>query len=204
MLSNRYGLINDLLFSHIPAHTGCFFITWHFYLRQSYNQIMLNIRLEEREGWVGAFPEFPGISITCNLSLLPTVVVYYHSRLAQSWAADGKGFSKSYSSSPILAAHCPWPEYTGSMGKPAFVTAYPRWKNNGGRHQFAYSGCKVCLITYCTAQAANFSAIAGYFIPILCSHHAPPSKFQLFGYSKWSWYASTAIVTNQRKEKAAG
>jgi hypothetical protein len=33
-------------------------------------------------------------------------------------------------------------------------------EKNGGRHQFVYSGCKVCLITCCTTQADNFSAIA--------------------------------------------
>jgi hypothetical protein len=75
----------------------------------------------------------------CLLSL-------YHSRLAQSWAGDGIGFSIGYSTSPILAAHYPCLEYTGSISMPTFFTAYPRLKNNGGRHQFAYSVCKSCLV----------------------------------------------------------
>jgi hypothetical protein len=107
---------------------------------------MLNIRLAVREDWEGAFPAFSGFSMTCNFSLLPALFRSYHSRLARSWAAVGYCISIIYSCSPIPAAHCPWPVYTGSMGTQAYVTAYPRWKNNGGRHQFAYSECKSCLV----------------------------------------------------------
>jgi hypothetical protein len=40
-------------------------------------------------------------------------------------------------------------------------------------------------ITCCTTQADNFSAIASYFITFsFFIHLAPPSKFQLFGFSK--------------------
>ena len=137
---------------------------WHVYFFGyifPYKQIMLNIPwAKEREVWVGAFPAVSGTSIMCNFSLLPGFLGLYHSRLAQSCAAEPETIlqnhasfpsryqlqSSTHCSSPILAAHCNLPEYTGSAGLPSCVTACPRWRKNGGRHQYVSSICQPCLV----------------------------------------------------------
>jgi len=87
---------------------------------------MLNIPVSGTRGLSGRFAISFRYQYNVQFEFAACIIGLYHSRLAQSWAGDGSGFSTGYSTNPILAAHYPGPEFTGSIVSPAFVAASPR------------------------------------------------------------------------------
>ena len=132
---------------------------------------MLNIPVSSTRGLSGCFAISFRYQYNVQFEFAACIIGLYHSRLAQSWAAAGIFFSINCSCSPILAAHYPGPEITGSIRTPSFVTACPRCTKNGGRHQFSFSGRKSCLV----------NILHHSFRRMPEKRHPPP-----FGYSKLS------------------